>query len=723
MGELVDDELSLSREAVDEELSLSEQIFSLCNSFGGYERVTGPDKKVTQRYHLGDECLGCLKDMKEILRYNDHTTLEVYCELWKLKILEKDLIPIIKLNQEPLDSTQSRLTLACVEIIVPMTWPFDLNADIDILDEEDIDLSQINRAKKKRVKSQYDYKVTFTQHPEILRILHSFLKSFILMERRERTQKDNMNIRLLLHLFRNLVAIKDLTDHKIPRTTLQNKLITLYEQEGIFKTLFNLASDNKELSLWNMIIQETFYHVFYDVEPQSLLKDPKKEAETRAKKLLEEEQVKKLKNQNKDTRYNGSVWIKVPPGKELTIHKRDGMQGNGPEVLDNLKKRKYQKTLPSDELDKKRGSYVIHDQEAYQCLKATAIQFFTKTFNGITRRFCQKKLRYNKLPSIAYEPGFEELKNLYYSFDLVRAIMDYEGFLLVFEKISFFRDHKRWSDLHFGLDCFRQMLLTLRAMKRFDDKPIRYKAECILNQIYYEEDNLRMMMLLVKEYKDQSFGYLQSLIATIHVLLERLESCSETTIVIEEISRTESGTSFRMEEEDPNTDDNYEDIEYDKKNREDFKSHKKRFEDYQESFVNESVISTYCSLLEYYERIDSESFYHITTAFHRIIVRCSAEAIFFKLSILELLNRISIYFEGLQSLTTSQSEFKDFIRLVSGSFFDYAEKNDLMYCEVFCPKTKHNWKCLQLGYNFFDDISLVGMDQSSGLDGNQPKTE
>lgn len=59
MGEeLVDEELSLSRDVAGEELSLSEQIFSLCNSLGGYERVIGPDNKVTQRYHLGDECLG-----------------------------------------------------------------------------------------------------------------------------------------------------------------------------------------------------------------------------------------------------------------------------------------------------------------------------------------------------------------------------------------------------------------------------------------------------------------------------------------------------------------------------------------------------------------------------------------------------------------------------------------------------------------------------------------
>ncbi|RIB28055.1 timeless protein [Gigaspora rosea] len=713
---------------VDEDLSLSDQIFSICNSLGKYERVIGSDNKVSQKYELGEECLGCLKDMKEILRYNDHTTFEVYCELWRLKIIEKDLIPIILLNKDPCDSTQSRLTLACIEIIVRMTCP-DLSPEIDFLNEEEVDISQINRATRERVKSQYDYKVTFTQNPEILRIIHDFLKSFLLVEKRERTQQDNMNIRLLLHLFRNLVAIKDLADYNIPRTTLQNQLIILYEKEGIFKTLFNLASDNKELLQWNTIIQEIFYHVFYDIEPQSLLKNAREEAETRAKKLLKEEQVKKSKNQNKDSRYNGSVWIKVPPGKDLIIHKRDGMQGNGPKVLDSLKKRKYQKTLLSDELDKKKRDSIIHDQEAYQCLKSIAIQFFTKTFNAFVVSVRKKLeseqdehplhsihffyivwfflefrnlLQNNTSPTEEDESELEELKNSYYSFDLVNAIMDCEGFLLVFEKISFFKHNKRWSDLHFGLDCLRQMLLTARAMKRFDDKQMRYKAEYILDKIYYEKDYLKMMLSLAKEFKDQSFGYLQSLIATIHILFERLESCSETTFEILEVSRTKQRSHSEMEE-GPCADDRYEDvIEYVKVNRENSKEHKLVFEEFQMGLVNESIISTYCSLLEYYERIDSESLYHITTAFHRIIIRCSADTIFFKLSILELLNRISIHFEGLQKLSASQNEFKDFIRLVSESFFNYAEKNDLMYCEVFCPKTTHNWRCLKYGYDFFD---------------------
>ncbi|CAG8463969.1 3591_t:CDS:10 [Scutellospora calospora] len=709
----------------EEELPLSEQIFSICNSLGGYERVIGPNNKISKKYYLGDECL----DMKEILRYEDRTALEVYCEFWRLKVLEKDLIPIIMINSDPSDSTQSNLTLVCIH----MTWPLDLAPEIDILDEDDIDISQIDRATKERVKSQFDYKAIFVQNPETLRIIHDFLKSFLSMEKRERTQKDNTNIRLLLHLFRNLIAIKDLEDHNIPRTTLQNKLIILYEKEGIFGTLFKLVYDHKELPQWDMLIQEIFYHVFYDVVPQFLLKDPKEEAKIRAEKLLEEELIKKSKNQNKDTRYNGSVWIKVPPGKDLTIHKRDGVQGNGPKVLDSLKKKKYQKTLLSDELDKKRRNSIIHDQEAHRCLKSTAVRFFTKTFNAlivsVRKKFeslqddrPQQSVHFfyivwfflefrNLLQCSTFSTEAEELglEDPYYNFELVCAIMDYEGFLFVFEKISVFRKEKRWSDLHFGLDCLKQMLLTAQAMKRFDDRPVRYKAEYILNKIYYEEENLGMMMLLVREFKEQSFG-------------QRLESCSETTFEIEEISRTRPRTSFEMEEKYQDTDDYDEVIEYVKVNRENSKQHKLVFEEYQMCFVNESIISTYCSLLEYYETIDSESLYHITTAFHRIIVRCSADTIFFKLSILELLNRISIYFEGLQTLTSSQKEFKDFIRLISESFFDYAEKNDLMYCEVFCPKTAQNWKCLKYGYDYSDrskkrsDVSSEKLNSSDELD-------
>ncbi|CAG8686573.1 13545_t:CDS:1, partial [Dentiscutata heterogama] len=70
------------------------------------------------------------------------------------------------------------------EIIVPMTWPLYLCPEIDILDEEDVDISQINRATRERTKSQYDYKVTFTQNPETLRVIHSFLKSFLFVEKR-----------------------------------------------------------------------------------------------------------------------------------------------------------------------------------------------------------------------------------------------------------------------------------------------------------------------------------------------------------------------------------------------------------------------------------------------------------------------------------------------------------------------------------------------------------
>lgn len=75
-------------------------------------------------------------------------------------------------------------------------------------------------------------------------------------------------------------------------------------------------------------------------------------------------------------------------------------------------------------------------------------------------------LQYNTLPTIIYEPELEELKDLYYSFDLVRAIMDYEGLLLVFEKISFFRSSKVRDYIEKYISFFRK-LNTVNLLTNF----------------------------------------------------------------------------------------------------------------------------------------------------------------------------------------------------------------------------------------------------------------
>src|ERR1044072_1841230 len=106
--------------------SLKDVIFNICNALGGIVTVqeNGSRKHV---YQPGDECLACLKDLKEYLRLGGQVKIDVLHLLHNFETFNTDLIPIL-LNCTHLDDKrQNRLALACVELMVIMTWTEDQN--------------------------------------------------------------------------------------------------------------------------------------------------------------------------------------------------------------------------------------------------------------------------------------------------------------------------------------------------------------------------------------------------------------------------------------------------------------------------------------------------------------------------------------------------------------------------------------------------------------------
>ncbi|CAG8493001.1 4358_t:CDS:10 [Acaulospora colombiana] len=506
-----------------------------------------------------------------------------------------------------------------VELFVLMTSP--LGPILDVKDhelEEDRDVSQFDRRMSERLKSHTDYKAVFEKSPLILRAILDLLSTYLSDEKWEmgrRSRKDEEVIRLLLSFYNNLVAIEDLSVLHMSGIQMQHQLVILYHEERIFETLFNLVSIKKELSQWNLIIAEIFYHVFYNIDPRDLLKDHKAEAESRAQKLLEEELNKRELNRIRNTRHNGTYWINVP-GKEYTVRKRDAVRGLVTKVVDSIKKEMPTRKPLVGEYDKRKRSVRIRGP-AQRYLKLVATQFLTRAFNGMTYSLYCIRLRkiwknsallkffleFRNLLRNSDEPleelTFDEFTKSQYDYDCVSTIMSPQGFDFVFNLIGNDRDDKLWSNIHFGLECLKQM-----AMKRSNDRQIRYKAEYIINKIYYNQDNLGLMVSLIKDYKGQSFGYLQSLIATIHVLLERLESCSKTKYEIV----VKSSQKDKNDDDDPEHEEDHNEMEteFSKVDREFHENHKCIFELFEKKFVSDSVVSTFCKYLENYESLDSE---------------------------------------------------------------------------------------------------------------------
>ena len=106
---------------------LAPAIHNVVNALGGMEGDT---------YVLGDECYGCLKDLKKFWRKDatddERTVARIF---WEQRVLPNDLIPIL-LETAGKGRVTDKCAIACADIITAMTWPIDLAAELKELDEE-----------------------------------------------------------------------------------------------------------------------------------------------------------------------------------------------------------------------------------------------------------------------------------------------------------------------------------------------------------------------------------------------------------------------------------------------------------------------------------------------------------------------------------------------------------------------------------------------------------
>ncbi|KAG0178562.1 Topoisomerase 1-associated factor 1 [Apophysomyces sp. BC1034] len=105
-------------------------LLSTCTALGGYEEVETPDGKIEYKYAVGDEALACLKDLKRFIRHGTREPEKfTLFALAEFNLIEKDLVPLILTHAEQDSPIAERFVLACVELIVPMTWPLDRDSE------------------------------------------------------------------------------------------------------------------------------------------------------------------------------------------------------------------------------------------------------------------------------------------------------------------------------------------------------------------------------------------------------------------------------------------------------------------------------------------------------------------------------------------------------------------------------------------------------------------
>ncbi|KND02940.1 uncharacterized protein SPPG_02019 [Spizellomyces punctatus DAOM BR117] len=723
---------------MDEEETQHSHLLSICAALGGYEEkeVLGKDGQTVleKQYVMGDEALACLRDLKRLLRKEDALSKErnIVRALGRWKILQTDLIPIL-MNAHA--ANQDKIAQAVVQLFIPLTWP------VDSTSADAAELLEIQRG----------YKEVFLKEGVLAAILEELLKP-LSVNHRDRSDRDNGLIGLILTLFRNLLAIKDVqaavtsTTEKYMQSTLQEHLIQCMEKADIIQLLLSFAGsmDQREYAEWNLILMEVFYYFFLERDPEAILAESKT-ASIELARLLEEEERRKRREARKPasrhSRFGGTLSFKLSDGQTFTVHNPASALNSVEEALDKDKSenRGQRKGMPQDEYQKQRG---IRSAEAARIYERTAKDFLENCFNGLMS--CVKRdfdMERDKVQDDHYARFFwlcsfflkfqlcalrQSRKSVQdigttptegtLDFDTVTGFLNMRGLQFVFKRMRMSQDEKRWTELYLAMDCLKHMLLVLDAMSASTNEEYREASENMQSNMYYEHASIEQVVSLVKNFKRPlHLSYLKTLVEVVHILLKMLEAYAKNKGIM--FTRKKKGGNSKkapavQDSTEPDVTQDYDSGEEESvaPQKSDYVERQFKFEDIESAFASESVVSTYCALLKHYREIDERSIDHITRMFHRIFVKSKAEAFFYKLSTLELFNRILTDIRMLPS-TKSHKELYGFIKYMLAKFFKKAAKNPVLLVEVLFPKTKADCQRIENGGKLQTSEQLPSADK------------
>ncbi|KAF9576908.1 Topoisomerase 1-associated factor 1 [Mortierella alpina] len=538
-------------------------LVSTCLALGGFEDRSENVEDTTQVYVMGDECLECLKDIKKFIKYYDDPGDNVVLAfLGKMGILEKDLIPIMLLNTPADNSTKERLVLACIELMVPMTWLIDYKALQEMASIEE-DASIVGNLHQ-RLEILRGYKKAFLRRGVLGAVFAVLLKP-LEVEYRMRSTRDQAVIRLGLSLFRNLVAIPD-TESSVRGTmdqfissVMQEELLERFQEENIMALFVTLASSatDAQLTEWNTLTLETFFYIFTGVEPDDLIPAVSGRIKNSALQdlLQKEEQQKKSQStagRKRHDRFGTTGEIRLQDGSRMVLHQKGALFASFENQLDQIKKprAKPRRQKETDEYRKnvtKAGSVTLrnlamtllescfnplfsslrrdielrreklkeHHMGQFHYLMSFLLKFQRHNADYLTRSYNEQRKTANPGQLQSLEEDYKK-KMLQCDFDLVATALETR---CVYQVIGHMRQE---------FEVGKNQLSTLYAMIKSPNEEYRDASDNVQNNLYHEDATLELFLDLAKHYKKQSTKYLHTLVQMIHILLKTLENYSNS---------------------------------------------------------------------------------------------------------------------------------------------------------------------------------------------------
>lgn len=195
----------------------------------------------------------------------------------------QNLIPLL-LKTAGGNERHQKIALACTDLLTSLTWPVNANEAVQDADAkgEDIEhLAQLFTLEQGMVKYKAAIlrqrlgettsgKDTATDKDALGSIMRFVLLPALAKPRPMRTERDVGTISMVLHLFRNLLAIRDpisttlASNEQIANGQLQSELVCAMSKSHVLETILMLANsaESREFGQWNAVTAECVYTIF-----------------------------------------------------------------------------------------------------------------------------------------------------------------------------------------------------------------------------------------------------------------------------------------------------------------------------------------------------------------------------------------------------------------------------------------------------------------------------
>ncbi|GLT35849.1 hypothetical protein SLA2020_102660 [Shorea laevis] len=309
----------------------TEGLSFICNGLG---IILEDDKGNRVGYDRGENCLDNLKDLLRFLRRDDPQTREVFKQVCKWNIVSKNLIPIIENCQD-----DRSLVLNAVKVLVFLSMPVEPSSS---------DIPQ-------QMEYLWELKASITSSviiPVIVSLLEGPLEN---LEFESFTEDDWKLVQLVLSLFRNILAIQDISSLQKAAASanlflsLRDRFLELLFQENVMDLIIvitqHVGGSRSYFRHDNLLLLEIFHYIFMSQDPELVAKARLRgskgdgDAINDLKSIMEEEERKRklsrLQSSIRHSQFSGTFTRKTMDGSNAVF------KGNPASAPQNLLARSH----------------------------------------------------------------------------------------------------------------------------------------------------------------------------------------------------------------------------------------------------------------------------------------------------------------------------------------------------------------------------------------------